>query len=243
MGVQRKIRRPNFSPTVVSLYTSDGKNISNLRGYILDKINGKKLIDYYEERRGWKSSEISEIEWEGINGMLKTAGHMRRITLIKMLHNWQNTGRQKGKMRDARLYQNAEVPKVPTEEELTCHLCPEGCGEEEKELHYLECPTEKMKKERGKLLNTVLKRLKELHTYEGTTSIIGYVLGKISEREEIDIGVLNTGSFDKKTPDSLRGTGENRMESNVPRLLPCGMVRNTTTTLRTEGYKYKKEQH
>ena len=77
---------------MISLYTPDDKNISNIRGCTLEKINGKKLIDYYEERRGWKLSEISEIEWEGIDGMMKTAGHMRRITLIKMLHNWQNTG-------------------------------------------------------------------------------------------------------------------------------------------------------
>ena len=58
-----------------------------------------------------------------------------------MLHNWQNTGKQKRIMRDARLKLESDNPLQPTEEEKNCELCPEGCGKEEKESHYLHsCP-------------------------------------------------------------------------------------------------------
>ena len=82
--------------------------------------------------------------------------------MVKLMNNWQNTGTQKGVFRDARLNQGKDTPQQPTEEERSCHLCPGDCGEEEIELHYLECPSEDMVKARSKLIKNVCSRLKKI---------------------------------------------------------------------------------
>ena len=84
---------------------------------------------------------MSNIEWEGIESMTKSTGPNRRTRLVELLHNRQNVGSQKGKFRDERLKLDSENPMTPMEGETNCHKCPEGCEEEESNLHYFECPT------------------------------------------------------------------------------------------------------
>ena len=121
------------------------------------------------------------------------------------MNNWQNTGKQKGLFRDSRLNQGKETPQLPTEEERSCHLCLEDCREEEIELHYLECPSEDILNARIKLIKNVCSRLQKLNTYEGITSIVGYILRKISTREAIQIGLEEIGSEDGTLWDALEG--------------------------------------
>ena len=117
-----------------------------------EKVNGRVMMEYYKKRRGWNEKVMSSIEWEGIASTIRNAHPLKRIKLVQLLHNWQNTGQQKGKFRDARLGQATETPNMETEEEKICHLvCPEECGEHEEELHYLECPTENMIQKKGEV--------------------------------------------------------------------------------------------
>ena len=88
---------------MISLYNDEDVYITDVRKHMVEKVNGKRIIDYYEKRRGWKKNEIRNIQWEGVNGMLKKASPMKRIKYVKLLHNWQNTGKQKGRIRDSSL--------------------------------------------------------------------------------------------------------------------------------------------
>ena len=202
IGKILKLRRPNFSTTVLSIYDKDGKHINDVRSYMTEKINGGRLMEYMKKRRGWTQQVMETIDWEGINGMLRTANPMRRTRLIQMLHNWQNIGKQKGIFRDARIKQDKESTNEPTEEEKSCHLCPEGCGEEEKELHYLHCPDALSIKSRRTLIRKVLRRLKAIKTYDGITSTIGLILNSINKRETV---VIDKSEYRKDGHLSLTG--------------------------------------
>ena len=124
------------------------------------------------------------MDWEGVEAMLRSAGSIKRTQLIKLLHNWQNTGTQKKRFRDSRLKLDSDSPLMPTVEEERCHECPDGCNEEESDLHYLCCPAPHAIARRRECIKKVLRRLKNIHTYEGITSTMGYILGTISKREE-----------------------------------------------------------
>jgi hypothetical protein len=129
---------------------------------------------------------MDKVEWEGLEGLLNKTNPTRRVKLIKLIHNWQNTGRQKGMMRDARLKLDTESPLHPTVEETNCHLCPGGCGEEEGTMHYLHCSTIVSREGRKRLIKKVLRRLSKLRTSASIMSLVGYVLVSISEDQDID---------------------------------------------------------
>ena len=130
---------------------------------------------------------MDTIEWEGIEKMMNNAPPMRRTKIMQLLHNWQNTGRQKGKFRDARLRLQSDEPLEPTLEEVDCQKCPEGCDEEENELHFLECPKEHTRLRRKECIKKVLQKLKKIRTYEGIMSHVGKILNSISNREVMEL--------------------------------------------------------
>ena len=115
------------------------------------------MLEYLGKQHGWSKMIFEMIEWEGIDGLMKQANPIKRIQLLKMLHNWQNIGQQKGRMRDSKLKMDTENPTELTFEVVNCHLCPSGCDEEDRELHYLHCPKATVINVREDLIRTVLK--------------------------------------------------------------------------------------
>ena len=185
MGVGKITIKPVLSTEVIALYTKNEVQITNLRKYIVRTKNGKELEQFLKDKKGWDDEIFNDVEWEGIESMLKSAGPNRRTRLVQLLHNWQNVGAQKGRFRDSRLRLDSDNPLNPTEEEVDCHKCQEGCDEVESNLHYLECPTTHSRERRLVGIKKVIQRLKKLRTYEGITSLVGYILKCISNREEM----------------------------------------------------------
>ena len=181
------MRRPNLSTTVLAVYDKRDVMIHDVRKYMTEKINGEQLMEYMKKRRGWDKKIFESIEWEGIDGMMRNSNPTRRTKIVQMIHNWQNTGSQKGKMRDARLKTYSDDPIEPDQEERNCHLCPAGCGEEETSMHYLHCPTINLVKAREGLVTTVIRKMRAIRTYEGILTLVRVVLNSISTREETKI--------------------------------------------------------
>ena len=98
------------------------------------------------------------IDWEGILYVLKKAGPIKKNKLIQVLHNWQNVGRQK-KFRDAKLDKDVTPAPMPTEEEKTIYMCPNGCGETEGNLHYVHYQDKTVIKKRGEVRERFNKKL------------------------------------------------------------------------------------
>jgi hypothetical protein len=74
-----------------------------------------------------------------------------------MMHNWQNTGLQKGRIRDSRLRLQSDEPLTLTEAEKDFHLCPEGCSEAEDNLHSISCQATGPIEYRKKLIQVAIK--------------------------------------------------------------------------------------
>ena len=174
----KKVARLPLSTTCAVLKTQEGVAIQNLRRYLLRSVNGEEILDYYRKKKGWHSRIFSQIDWEALESMLKKATPIRRNRHSQVLHDWQNVGRQKGKIRDGRLAKNVEPELQATVEEQSIHLCPNDCGKTEDHLHYVKCQSKKPKEEREKLRKNVLMRLKRLQTNECICSYTGYILKK-----------------------------------------------------------------
>ena len=101
MGRDTITAKPTLSTETISIYTKNEVQIIDLRKFMVNNKNGKELETYIKEKRGWDDNTMSNIEWEGIEGMMKSAGPNRRTRLVQLLHNWQNIGAQKGKFKDA----------------------------------------------------------------------------------------------------------------------------------------------
>ena len=67
------------------------------------------------------------------------------------------------------------------------------------ELHFLHCSTKKAKIERKRLIKKVLQRLRSLRTSEPIMSLVGQILGSISNREDIVID-LDELRIDENSP-------------------------------------------
>ena len=157
LGEEHAITKHTLSTAAISLHNANKVQVKNIRKFITKEIKGKDMVEYHMKRKNWDEEVIKEIDWEGIKGMMMSATPLRRTRLVQLLNDWQNTGDQKGKFRDARLRLDSDDSKVATAEEEHCHLCPEDCKETEKPLHYLECPSPHAKKRRKGCIDKVLK--------------------------------------------------------------------------------------
>jgi hypothetical protein len=225
--------RPTFHNTVISLSTWDDVYVTDIRKYMVDKINGRRIMEYYKMRRGWSEELVSTIDWEGVEGMLRKANPMRRITLIKMMHNWQNIGVQKGKIRDSRLRMQTDEPLTPTEEEKDCHLCQDGCGEVEGNLHYISCQAPNPLESRKKSIQSAIKKLKSLRTAEPILSIISIMLRSLSTDQQCEYD-LREMKIEEGTPLSRAIRGQERIGW---RAMCQGFVHKEWAAAQTEHYR------
>lgn len=179
------IYKPIFSTTTIGIKTRCGKDVEDFRNYLLMKNNGKEMLNYYETKKGWKMNTIRSIDWEALNSLLRHASPIQKNRHIQTLHNWQNVGSQKGKIRDSRLGRDVQPPLQPTEEEKEIHLCPNGCGETEESMHYIRCQEKEMMKKRDLYRERAMNKLKKLRTNEGILGTVNQIIKRISNDDEM----------------------------------------------------------
>ncbi len=92
------------------------------------------ITQYILEKTGWTCDAFNTVDWAAIGAYMKRLSVSKRAKVVKLMHNWQNTGRQKGLF-----YESA----VKTPEDLATaevvDRCPMGCGEYKCSMHYLQC--------------------------------------------------------------------------------------------------------
>ena len=203
------IYKPIFHATQIGLKTTDGKDVEDLRKYLISRMNGAELMNYYRERRGWDRNILHTIDWEAVDGLLRKSTPLQKNKHMQTMHNWQNVGAQKGKIRDSRLKLESDLPLQPTEEEKDIHLCPNGCGVREDNMHYLRCQDSKMKLSRELARKRMLGKIKNARTDASIASIISHVTKKISYNEDI---LINDRDLKKKEVKQLRRAIEGQDE-------------------------------
>ena len=100
---------------------------SSLYTVLKHTINGRELKSYLLEKYSWTEGIFSQIDWSSHYRALNTVSRRQQVTLIKFLHGWLATNKQ-------RYREN----KFPTD---NCTLC----GQVETSDHLFSCNNERMK--------------------------------------------------------------------------------------------------
>eukprot|EP00957_Ditylum_brightwellii_P123894 9444308-Ditylum_brightwellii.AAC.1 len=97
--------------------------MSDLHRIIQDNYLCSDMSRYIQRQTGLISAQMEEIDWDSLGAALKSQKLHTQIQLIKFMHNWFNTGKQKQKF-----YED------------TITDCPICCAEKETWTHMFSCP-------------------------------------------------------------------------------------------------------
>ena len=176
----KKLIQPTYSTTAITFRSKEGHQVDNFHKYLTKQANGKELLKYYEEKRGWGKIIITKIDWEGLDSTLKTYGPIKFNHVIQLMHNWQNVGAQQAQFNKA----SGEDTIQPREEEV---LCPMGCNAIEIPLHYLWCQEDTIRNERYKHKKEGLNVLRTMQTEDIIISIFAMAMEKIGNLDDINM--------------------------------------------------------
>ena len=74
-----------------------------MREYVYNKINGRKIKQYMEEKYGWNEEMIEWIGWKQLEKAMKTYSEYKKSKIVQLIWDWQNVGRQKEKIEQERI--------------------------------------------------------------------------------------------------------------------------------------------
>jgi hypothetical protein len=148
-----------FSGTVC--FHQNGYHIQDIYKAISSHESDKALIDYYLSK-GWTIAALEKVDWPGMQKFLKYLSPIVRCNAIQMLHNWQNTGYQKGLFFDASQEGSCPAHNEKIKDRLT--TCPFGCGHTETPFHFMTCTSSQLYEARCTGLNTLRRALKKIRT-------------------------------------------------------------------------------
>ena len=166
--------------------------VNDIEPLIYDKIRGGDLRDYLMRKNKWTPTIIESINWNGLEKVLTNMVFHRRLTLLQLIHNWQNVGSQK-----QRFLESAE-PSLPKEMSQTGELrrqyqnqvgkYPFQCGLKEDALHFIHCSSIKAFNGQAQLIKKIRANLTRYDTHPTIISLLIY--GLIGNRTCLPVPVL-----------------------------------------------------
>lgn len=160
--------KPTLSTTGVIYRDSGGREITNLKQHITTSTHEKPLIEYIKRKRNWTDTTFNKIHWDGLEQCQRQKKNRHRIKCTQMLHNWQHVGRQKIQFGETR-----------SEE----YKCPFGCGEEETQMHYIQCPKIIGTTAHRQELKKLQESLRQIQTKDSIYCLITYAALNIGEMD------------------------------------------------------------
>ena len=147
--------------------------------HVRHAMTAKPLRDYIKEKNNWDDQEFNMVDWDSFGTFMGRLSASKRSLVVKLLHNWQNTGRQKG------LFLRSAGDNVTADEQ---ELCPMKCGCYEASLHYLVCPKTPKLDEMARGILGIKTWMRMNDAAPGLSSILIRILRKFVGRrtEELD---------------------------------------------------------
>ena len=65
---------------------------------MIENSNCKENINECYKQKGWSKHQLDPISWTSIRDYLSKLSPIKRCNMIQLMHNWQNTGLQKGRI-------------------------------------------------------------------------------------------------------------------------------------------------
>ena len=140
------------------------------------------LREYIKEKNGWSDDIFHLVDWASFGTFMGRLSVSKRAKVVKLQHNWQNTGRQKGLFLRSLGEHEAAVSK---------ETCPMGCGHYEAPLHYLACTRNPKKGEMVRGLTGMKKWMQRNDTAPGMANILIRILRKCIEGKTEDLDSWN----------------------------------------------------
>jgi hypothetical protein len=162
------------TPSTIPMTTDEASLV--IKGeYITTKIDdyirtasaGLDLKNYIREKAGWTEDIFDLVDWNSFGAFMKRLSVSKRAKVVKLQHNWQNTGRQKGLF-----LRSAGDNDAATEAEQ----CPMGCGLYEAPLHYLICSHNPKKNEMARGISGIKQWMRRNDTAPVLISIMMRVI-------------------------------------------------------------------
>ena len=133
------------------------------------------MMKYIKEKTDWTEATFQMVDWDAMEVYMKQVSIGTRAKAVKLFHNWQNTGRQKG------LFLMSAGASSEAIHEAS--RCPMGCGEYEAPLHYLQCTKCPHSAEMANAIKDIKKWLSRANTAPALVGIIMRILYKYTQRQ------------------------------------------------------------
>ena len=78
----------------VSITIQSQRVHTNMNDIIAHEYHTLKLRDYILERTGWTIATFNSVDWDITELYMKSLTDTTRTNAVKLLHDWQNTGKQ-----------------------------------------------------------------------------------------------------------------------------------------------------
>ena len=118
----------------------------NIIEQVRESISKQALTKYLMGKHPhWNEHIFQYIDWDSIGLCLNKLPATRVTNILKMVHGWQNDGRQKGLFYD--IGEECE--------------CPAGCGHTETRFHYIQCKAPQLAHAQIKQKEAFKKKLME----------------------------------------------------------------------------------
>lgn len=159
---------------------------TNVSEHVTRAMTDRPLVDYILRKNGWSMATFHTIDWAAFGTFMRRLSAAKRAKVVKLQHDWQNTGHQKGLfLREAGL----ETEGVEAE------LCPLGCGCIEDALHYVKCTSNPKMAEMMKGLQGIKAWMRRNDAAPGLVPVLMRILRKYIDN---DHDHLEDWSFDQE---------------------------------------------
>ena len=152
--------------------------INDIEPAIRNKIRGEELREYLMQRNGWKLSTLLNIDWNGLEKVLKSMPLHRRFKLLQLIYNWQNVGSQKQCFLESAEkpipYELKSTAKLRTAYQTNMGTCPFQCGQKERNMHYMSCPSISATNTRTQLVTKFRASLTRYDIHPSISSLLIY---------------------------------------------------------------------
>ena len=184
-------RRRNSVWTLPTLpMTSDEASLVINGAFITTKIDkfitlamtANPLKEYIKKKNNWTDSTFDSVDWTSFGRFMGRLSVSKRAKVVKLQHNWQHTGRQKG------LFQSKDSCN---NEEVDVTRCPMGCGFYEASLHYLFCDNNPKPDELTRGLTGIKNWMRKHDTAPALRSIMMRILRKTLHQQSDGLRVWN----------------------------------------------------
>ena len=159
---------------------------TKISDYITEAKTGPPMAAYIREKTGWAQSTYDKVDWIAMGIYMKKIGIATRAKVVKLQHNWQNTGRQKGLFLESAGASHQAIQAAST--------CPMGCGNYEAPLHYLTCTKNPKGMETASHIKNITKWLRNQDTAPALVGIVSRILYKFTQREPTALDTWNFGN-------------------------------------------------